>query len=264
MRAVLLLFAALRDPGVAQQQTVSSQDPVYDLALPAGYFPVKSPEGVTVYERTAGREDWAKVRISLTINPKALAQKPAGLGPDDLLPFVRLPEDAQVKQTQAQWGEFTIGALEFRAVANDLRVFGLAVVVPLARHALTITLLAPDPLEAEVRDALRQTLPTILGPTDWRTAAQQRESVTARWVSTAGGVLVVLYAVAWGLFFRGQDMKFHLLRTVWLVVIAALFFIPLTLSGDPGLLNNWAVNTLVPTAYLLLTMRRIKLAIDMG
>jgi hypothetical protein len=83
-------------------------------------------------------------------------------------------------------------------------------------------------------------------------------------VTACGGGVMLLYLIAWAVYFRGDPMRAHWVRVVWQVVVAVLLFIPITSPGETTLANNLLVNALIPMLLLLFAVRRVKLGIEMG
>ena len=81
-------------------------------------------------------------------------------------------------------------------------------------------------------------------------------------VTMVGAALFALYPMAWLIFFRGRPLAAHWLRTGWLFMIALLLFSPITSPGPTSIANNLVVNALVPLVFVMMTIRRLKLGID--
>jgi len=266
----LLALAALHGAAqstVAQpdqtRRVLRSDDPSYELTLPSGYattFPAESPAR---YVRPSGREDWAKISTIVAPTSGVLKQNPNGITAEEMLPLVSLPPNATWTFSRIPWKNFEVGVIEYRADLNNLRIIGLSTILPLARKALRITVYAPDPLEKELRDDFQVLCSTIAKTeTNWFTPEELNKINLMEKVTIAGGVLAVLYPVAWIIFFRGHPLAAHWLRTIWLFAIAVLLFTPITSPGPTSVASNLVVNALLPLMCVTLTIRRLKLGID--
>lgn len=243
---------------------IKSDDPPYELHLPKAYEHSVPRETPPRYVRSSGRESWAKVSVIVTAMAQQLPQNPTGITEQEILPLVSPPPDAASTFSRRTWQELEIGVIEYRAVVADLRVIGLSTILPLVGKGLRITVYAPDPLEKDVREDFQLLLATISKTkTNWFTDEALRKIALMEKVSIAGGVLLALYPVAWVIIFRGHPHLAHWPRCAWLFAIALLLFIPITSPGPATLVNNLVVNALVPVIYVMLTIRRLKLGIEL-
>jgi len=263
----LLLALAAADQGSPIRQTgpiqLKSDDPVYELLLPASYGAPVPPEDPPRYYRSAGRESWARVSAILAAIPHPLKQNPAGITAEEMVPLISLPPGATWTFSRTKWKDLEIGVLEYRAVVNNLPVLGLSTILPLARKGLRFTVYAPDPLETEVREDFQMLLTKITRTeSNWLTEEALRNAALLQKVTIAGGVLFWLYPIAWVIFFRGRPLAAHWLRTGWLLAIALLLFVPITSPAPTSATNNLVVNVLFPLIFVMLTVRRLKLGID--
>ena len=246
----------------AQEQVIKSTDPVYETALPDGYKPVVPAEVPPRFVRVSGTEDWAKINLRLVPGNQALPQNPAGVTEAEILPFVMLPTDAKRTFTVTRWKDIYVPTLEYRAVVDNLRVYGLTAVVPLMGKAVTLTVSAPDPLEAEVKKDFRAVLGKLQGATRWLSAENVAKAHLLENIGKGGAGLALLYGVIWAALFRGNPMMAHWLRVVWLAAIAVLLFIPMLSPGDTSLWSNLLSNGVLPLAYLLFAAHRVKMGIE--
>lgn len=259
--AVLLFLAAA---GSAEDIVLKSPMPLYELTLPAAYTHTTPRENPTRYVRSCGRDMWATISLIVTAAEQPLAQNRDGITLQEVLPFVTLPPDAKPTFSTVRWQDFDVGLVEYRAVVKDLPVIGLAVVLPLKGKALTITLYAPEPLEKELREDFRDILGRVKkASSPWRTAEEFRKIETANRVGIAGVALAALYLPVWVIGFRGHPMRAHWIRTAWFAMVALLLFYPISSPGDTTMINNLVVNAVLPLAYLMFAVRRIKLGVEM-
>lgn len=257
----LLLLGLLPSAG-AQEQIIKSKDPVYEAALPEGYRPMLPPETPPRFVRTSGPEDWARIQLRMVPGDKALEQNPAGATEAMILPFVQLPADAKRTFMVTRWKDVFIGTLEYRAVVDNLRIYGLTAVVPLMGKVVTVTVSAPDPLEAEVKKDFRAVLGKFSAATIWQSPENLAKARLMETIGKVGAGLALLYPVLWALLFRGHPMMAHWLRVVWLAAIAVLLFVPILSPGDTSLFSNMLTNGVLPFVFLLFAARRVKLGIE--
>jgi hypothetical protein len=247
----------------ADDVVIKSPVPVYELTLPGAYQPTIPREDPFRYVRSCGRESWARVSVVLVNGTQPLKQNPAGITMEEILPFVPLPPDAKPAFSTIPWRDLDIGVIEYRAVVKDLPVIGRSAVLPLQGNALTLTVYAPDPLEKEMKDDFNIVLALISKTsTTWHTAAELKKIGTLETIGKAAAGLLALYPAAWILFFRGNPMRLHWLRTGWLVVAAVLLFIPISSPGEYTLFSNPIVNGILSMVVLLFAARRIKMGIE--
>lgn len=243
--------------------TLKSDDPGYELTLPLTYeqkFPTETP---TRYVRYVGREPWARISTQIAATSGALLQNPTGITAEEILSLVSLPPDATWTFSRTRWKDLEVGVIEYRAVVADLPVIGLSTILPLTKKGLRITVYAADPLEKEVRGDFEQLLSRITKvQTNWLTDQELKRISTMEKVSIGGAALAALYPIAWLIFFRGQPLAVHWLRTIWLFAIALVLFIPVTSPGPSSLQSNLLVNALLPLFFVVMTVRRLKMGVD--
>jgi hypothetical protein len=243
--------------------TLKSDDPVYELLLPVSYEPAIPLEKPPWFIRSTGPERWAKISTQVAAMSQALPQNPGGITAEELLPLISLPPEATWTFSRTKWKDLEVGVIEYRAVVADLPVIGLSAVLPLTRKGLRITVYGADPLDKEIRADFDQLLSRVRkAETDWLTEETLRKIATMKKVTIVGGVLAALYPVAWLIFFRGNPHEAHWIRTIWLLAIALLLFIPVTSTGPTTIWSNLLVNALLPLFFLLMTVRRLKMGID--
>jgi hypothetical protein len=73
---------------------LKSEDPSYDLTLPAAYDAVHPAETPPRYIRSAGREPWAKVSAQVTALSHPLPQNPTGITAEEILALVSPPPNS--------------------------------------------------------------------------------------------------------------------------------------------------------------------------
>jgi hypothetical protein len=247
----------------ADDVVIKSPVPAYELTLPGAYQPTIPREEPFRYVRSCGRESWAKISVVLANGTKHLKQNPGGITMEEILPFVPLPPDAKPAFSTIPWRDLDIGVIEYRAVVKDLPVIGRSAVLPLQGNTLTLTVYAPDPLEKEMKDDFNIVLALISKTTtNWHTAAELRKIGTLETIGKTAAGLLALYPVAWVLFFRGNPLRLHWLRTGWLVVVAVLLFIPISSPGEYTIFSNPIVNGILSMTVLLFAARRIKMGIE--
>lgn len=240
-----------------------SDDPFYELTLPASYEQVTPAETPPRYIRSAGREPWAKVSAQIAPMSRFLPQNPDGITAEEIVALVSPPPNSTWTFSRRRWMNLDVGVIEYRGVVNDLPVIGLSTILPLAKKALRVTVYGADPLEKEVREDFDLLVPGVSKvQTNWYTDEALRKMATMEKVTWAGGVLVALYPIAWSIFFRGRPMNAHWLRTGWLLAIALLLFIPVSSPAPTSISNNLIVNALLPVIYVMLAVRRLKMGID--
>jgi hypothetical protein len=244
---------------------IQSTTPLYEMSLPDGYSPVRPRETPIRYTRPRGRDSWARVSVILASRQDVIPQNPKGVQADEVLSHAGLPPEAKWTFVPLRWKDFDVGALEYKAVVGDLPVFGIAAVLPLQNGSLTITAYAPEPLEKECREDFSEVLSRITkAPSPWHSAEYYRKIHEMNIVAACGGGLLLLYLIAWALFFRSDPLRAHWLRVAWQAAIAVLLFIPISSPGETTLANNLLLNAVMPMVLLLFAVRRIKLAIEMG
>lgn len=259
----LLFQAAGADP--PKEISIRSGDPKYFVNLPLAFEHTVPRENPPRYVRSYGREPWVKVTAILTHGAGPLKQNPAGITPEELLPFVTLPPDAKRTFFTLKWRNLDVGVIEYQAVEKDLPVIGLSAVLPLQGNALTLTVSAPTPLEKEARADFQDILSRIAGATtNWYTVEELRKMETLGTVGKVGAGLMALYPIAWAVCFRGDRMRAHWVRVAWLLAIAVLLFLPVTSPGPTTMVNNLIVNAVLPLVLVSFAVRRVKLGIDEG
>jgi hypothetical protein len=247
----------------ADDVVVKSQLPLFELTLPAGYQPTIPREIPTRYVRSCDRDAWARVSVVVIDGGTLLLQPPSGITAGDVAPHIPLPPDATYAFSTLPWHDLDIGVLEYKAVVKDLPVIGLSTVLPLKGNSLTLMVYAPEPLEREMRHDFQAILLRISRvSSNWHTHAELGKIAALEKVGMAAAGLLALYPPAWLLFFRGDPLRFHWLRTAWLLVIAMLLFIPISSPGETTPFNNVIVNGVLPMSILLFTLRRIKLGVE--
>jgi len=250
---------------VTTSPSISSSNPVYELSLPAGYVAVVPLETPARYIRSCGRESWARLSVVVVDSKEVLPQNVSGVRAEDVQSRVPFPPEAKWTFQPMRWKDFDIGSFEYRAVVKDLPVLGIAAVLPLQGGSLTILVYAPEPLEKECREEFGGIFARFTkAPTSWHSAEYYQQVRRMNRVAAAGGVMMVLYVVAWAIFFRDDPLRAHWLRTAWLVVNAVLLFLPITSPGEMTFTNNLAVNLMVPLVLLMFAARRIKVGIEMS
>jgi len=267
--ALLTLALGLASPadGTLIRQTggvtLRSDDPVYELNLPPGYEQTSKPETPPRYLRFLGREPWARVSCLVSAADRAIPQNPTGITGEEIVSLVSLPPGATWTFSRTPWNNLEVGVIEYRAVVLDLPVIGLSTVLPLTKKGLRITVYAAEPLEKEVRADFAQLLSRVTkAETDWFTDADLRKIAALEKVTMGGVALAALYPIIWAIFFRGNPHGAHWFRTIWLLAIALLLFIPVTSPGPTTIGSNLFVNALLPLFFLVMTVRRLKMGID--
>ncbi len=258
-----ILAALLTVSVVPQTQTIRGKEPEYEITLPEAYASITTPEPRKRYERAAGPEAWAKLRVSLAPAPRPVPQHPEGPKANELRALAEVPENAACDFTRVRWKDLDIGAFEYRAVQRDLQMFGLSAVVPLAEKALVVTVSAPEPLEKEVRMDLAGIVASIQGKSNWYGPDTFETIRRYDLAEKAGLTLIAVYVIAWAVFFRGHPFRAHWLRTGWLVLIGLLLFTPLMSPGDASAIHLLLVNGTVAGLSVAMAIRRVKLAIDL-
>lgn len=251
-------------PASAQEFVVQSTQPTFETTLPEGYKQIVSRENPSQYFRVSGPEDWAKILVTFVACRGPLEQNPGGVTLPEILPFVSLPADAKSSFKVVRWKDYFIGSVEYHAVAQNLSMFGIAAVVPIAGKAVTITISAPEPLEPELRKDFRAILSRLTGPSRWHSAEELHRASVLETAGKAGAGLMLLYGIAWAAVFRGHPMRAHWLRIAWLAATAILLFIPMMSPGETSLFSNLVVNGVLPLVCLLFASHRIKMGIEMG
>lgn len=262
MTALGILFAQTEPVKVGVRLT--SENPRFEVTLPDGYQMSEPRETPPRYIRASGREDWARISLVLAEQKLVLPQNPGGITLEETLPFIALPTGSKRLFYTVKWNDFDIPVVEYRAVIKDLPVIGVSAVLPLSPKAVTLTISAPDPLEKEVREDLKEVLfKLVKASTHWHTPDQLQRIWILDLIGKTGAVLLVLYPIVWIGIFRGDPMRGHWLRVAWLLVVAVLLFIPITSPGQTTMSNNLVVNAILPLALVSFVIRRIKLGIDM-
>lgn len=247
-------------------RTYRSEVPRYVLQMPAAFEHTETKLNYRKFIHSCGRDVWEQVTATLTHGASALAQNSSGtVTLEEILPFVTLPPDAKPQFSTMPWKNLDIGVIEYQAVVKNLPVIGLCVVLPLKEKALTLHVYAPTPLEKEARADFTEILARITETrTNWYTVQDLATMKTMDLVGKAGVAVLLLYPVAWLVFFRGDAMRAHWARVAWLAVAAVLLFIPVTSPGPTTMLNNLVVNAVMPFVLLAFLIRRVKLGIDEG
>lgn len=256
MLSGLLLLSAL-----LLQQKITEADPPCEITLPQSYK--ADPEHPRQFLRSAGREEWAQIRLTQVPAGGLLPQTPAGISQVDAVLLANLPANASFTFKTRPWGEFQTGIFEYRGVSRNLRMFGLRAVIPLKSKALLLTLEGADPLEQDIRSDFTLILDAVKGESNWLDAATLKRLRLAKVLDRVGLGLVGLYLVVWAAAFRESFMYCHGLRTVWLFAAAIALIIPPTLRSDIEVVHL-VINVALPLALFGMAGRRVKLAIDLG
>jgi hypothetical protein len=257
----LLAFAL----AAADETPIHSVSPTYDLTIPSGYQQVTPRERPPRYVRPRGRESWELVSMLVVDSTAVLRQNLDGVQAEDFVSRVPFPPDAKWTFHPLRWKDFDTGSFEFRAVVKDMPVFGCAVVLPLLDGSVTIVAYAPETLQTECREELQGILARVTkAPSPWRSPEHFQKVRSMNRVSLGGVVLLLLYPIAWAVFFRDDPLRAHWLRTAWLVAVALLLFIPITSPGETTLINNLLLNAVMPVVLLLFAARRIKMGIELS
>lgn len=263
--ALLALVLAAQDPAEARPRTgvlLRSDAPAYEVTLPLDYEIVPS-ESPTRYLRASGPEPWAKVSLSILAADRALPQPPQGLTSAELLALVPPPPDAKWTFSPLKWKDLELGVLEYRAVVKELPVIGLSTVLPLAGNALKITVYAPDPLEKEVREDFRHVIAGLTRTTTpWFTPAELKKIALLERIGMGGAAALGLYLLLWAVAFRGNPMRAHWIRTLWLAAAAVMFFVPISSPGPISAWSNLLVNAIAPLVLVMLVLRRVRMGLD--
>ena len=265
MRPLLCIvaFGGLWPTGT-DEPVVTCKNPACEIILPSGYREILPRKQVMRFTRTSGPETWAKITATVAPAPEALPQR-SGVSSDQILPLLGLPADAQETFRTRAWHDLDIGLIEYRAVADDLRVFGISTVLPLANKGLIITVWAPDPLEKEVRDDFSAVLFRIAHfQTNWHTPEELRRMDLLDRIGWGGAGLLAAYPLAWIFLFRGHPMRLHWLRIGWMGLAAVMLFLPITSPGGMGSHGVLFQAILTPVILLSLIARRLKMAIELG
>lgn len=244
---------------------MKSGSPSYEIRLPSGFEETATEEPLRRFIRFRGRDTWTKVTAVVASSLTVLPQPKSGIQPEDILPLIPLPPDAKWTFAPMKWKDFEIGSIEYRAVVNNLPVVGMATVLPMTTGTVTLLFSAPTPLEKECREEFAATLLGVIrAPTHWHSPEYYQKVRTLDRVGVAGLALVALYPMAWAVFFRGEPLRAHWVRTLWLAAAAVVLFIPISSPGDTTVINNMLVNGVLPVILLLFAARRIKLGIEEG
>ena len=263
MRLGRVALALVLLTGAAPQTKIVERSPSFELNLPTAYQAVDSKEEPRSWRRPAGPEAWAQVTFRLGTAAGPMAQPAGAPTIEGLRPLAALPKVARPLFVQTRWKNFDLGAFEYKAVVKDLPVFGLTTAVPVEDSAVLLTVEAPEPLEKEVREDFRAILASLQGSTLWVTEEEQRRERSALWIEGGGLGVLGLYAIAWVFFFRGDLLRAHWARTIWLAVAGVALFVPLTMTSDMSI-RRLSLSLMLPMALFGLAARRIKLAIDLG
>jgi hypothetical protein len=266
----IFLMAALSLPSpqaaATTDRTYKSEVPRYDLQMPATFEHTETKPNYRKFVHSCGRDQWEQVSATLTHGSTTLPQNPSGtVTLEDLLPFATLPPDSKTQFAPMKWKNLDIGVIEYQAVVKSLPIIGLCVVLPLKEKALTLNVSAPTPLEKEARADFSEILSRITETrTGWYTVQDLGTMKTMDLVGKAGVGVLLLYPMAWLIFFRGDAMRAHWARVAWLAIAAVLLFLPITSPGPTTMLNNLVVNAVMPFVLLAFLVRRVKLGIDEG
>jgi hypothetical protein len=261
---LILALALLGASQEAQQTSYRIKDSDLEIPLPPGFADVgNAPLQVRILKRSLGREPWAKVTIEF-YRAETLLPQPLG-DPDasDLLTLLPYLKDAKTSFQKQSWRDFSLGVIEFRRVDDSIPVVGYATILPLTPRGVILLCYAADPLEKDAKQDFLTIIGAARGATNWISPEVQLKMQRATRIFQAGLGSIGLYMACWFLFFRGQFMKAHLFRTVWLLGTAVVLFLPVSIHPDPG----WAMLVLcyvLPAMLFGFAGRRIKLAIDEG
>jgi hypothetical protein len=257
-------FVQASPSSTAGDNIVRSEVPRYVVKFPASFKLVEARERSRRFVHSCGRADWELVTATLVPASTPLTQNPSGtVTLEEMLPFVSLPPDSKTLFYTMKWNNLDVGVIEYQAVEKNLPLIGLSVVLPLQGHALTLTVSAPTPLEKEARADFQEILSRISETrVGWYTAEERGTMKTLDLVGKAGLAVLLIYPVAWALFFRGDLMRGHWVRVAWFALAAILLFAPITSPGPTTILNNLVVNALVPLLLVTLVVHRVKLGID--
>jgi hypothetical protein len=257
------LAIVLISPVAAKEVVVKSALPVYEVTLPAGYQATIPPETPVRYVRSSGPEPWAKISLLLSPASDALKQDPSGVKVEQILPFLSLPPDCKYTFSTLPWHDLSIGVIEYHTVLKDLPIISRTALLPLQGKALIVTVYAPDPLEKEMREDFSLVIYRLTKTvTNWCTTEELGKIDAFEKVGVIALIVSALYPLAWVLLFRGNPMRFHWLRTGWLVTNSILLFIPFSSPGETSMLINPLVNGIMPLALLSFAVRRIKMGLE--
>ncbi len=243
-----------------QELVIDHPDPAFRTRLPRGYRMVRDERGDFHYERPTGSADWERIRVRLYPGPAEVAQDGPLPPPGEISRPAGLAAGTAVAGFKAEWMEFKVDAEEARYIDREknLEITAYFARVPLASRSVTIGAFAPRVLEKEARQDFLWALRNLEGRTNWATGAERNRRREASLLVYGGLGAMGAYLLAWLLFFRGQPMKAHLFRTLFLVLIALAFMAAMVRGG--GMLY-----LLVPSLlYLSLAGRRLKMAIEEG
>jgi hypothetical protein len=249
----------------ADETPIRSESPAYEMAIPSGYRQVTPRETPPRFVRARGRDSWEIVTAVVADSNSELPQNPKGVLAEDFASRVPFPPDAKWTFHPLRWKDFETGCFEYRAVVRDVPIFGLSAVLPLRDGSVTILVYAPETMETQCREELQGILAGVTkAPTRWHSPEYYQSVRTMNRVGLGGAALLVLYPIAWAIFFRGDAMRAHWLRVAWMAIVAFLLFLPITSPGETTLTNNLLVNGLLPVVMLLFAARRIKMGIEMS
>jgi len=213
-----------------RDNVVKSEIPRYVINFPAGFKHTETMENTRKFVHSCGRADWEQVTAGLTHASTPLTQNPSGtITLEEMLPFVSLPPDSKTLVYTMKWNNLDVGVIEYHAIEKNLPSIGLCVVLPLQAKALTLTVSAPTPLEKEARADFQEILSRVTETrASWRTVEELGSMKTLDLVGKAGLAVLLLYPIAWALFFRVDPMRGHWVRVAWFASAAILLFVPIT------------------------------------
>lgn len=257
----LLLLSPLL-AGEAQEKQVADSD--IAIPLPVDFKLHEEGPKYRVMKRSLGIEAWAKIRVETRKLDGLLAQPVGASVPEDLLPLIPFLQNAKLSYQQQNWHEFSLGVYEYRRVEDNLPIVGYATILPFSPNSVGLLVSAPEPFEKEMKQEFLTALGAARGETAWIGAELRQKHQRATGVAQAGMGLLILYWIVWFLFFRGRPFLAHLLRTIWLSLVALLLFTPLTMPTESSFFTNLAMNLLGPLVILSFVIRRIKMAVEEG
>jgi hypothetical protein len=252
--ALLALLQAAPPAKPLESRTLTSQDPVYRLEIPADYALLElKGEKPRYVRRYPSSIDLLEIRLSAT--PDALQQDlqaPYGfLRPPDL------PAQTTEKATTLTWRQLPIYAGEYRYFTSAGPHLCLVAAIPLRGKGLLLRIQGPETREADLKADLARLAESVKGETDWTSAESKEDARKGRLSMLLGAGSGALYFALWAGIFRKSFRMAHGLRVAWLALTALLFLYPTVLGvGYLGL---------VPCMlYGGLAVRRIKMGIELG
>ena len=236
---ILLLLVLLQGGDSADGVLIRNEDPALQIRLPKEYK-ILGKEGIPPdiygrfpyrYARKAGEEDWEWIRVTV----RAAKEAPKGDAFQDaatlrLLTYGPERKDTTPESIEVSTSETKVAGYHTRIVEcrfdQDMKFLAMEALVELPVGSFSVSIVGPadEEIEKRMRDDFRLMLAAVVIDTTFLTQDELRSKTERLGLVTWAALgTAALYLVAWGVYFRIHSLSLHVVRMIWLGMVALLW-----------------------------------------